>query len=338
MSPMNEYLNRSDRLVTVFGGSGFLGRHVVRALAKRNWRILVATRRPELALHLQVLGGVGQIHAVQANLRYPQSIAAVLRKADAAVNLVGILRQSGGQSFDAVHHLGAQNFAVAAHEAGIQNLVHVSAIGVDPSSRSLYARSKAAGEQAVREIVPEAVILRPSVVFGAEDQFFNRFAAMARIMPALPLIGGGLTKLQPVYAGDVAETVALALAGGGRPATTYELGGPDVRSLREIMAYILTVTERKRLLLPVPFGLAKVMGLVIEIAAKLSLGLMPETFVITPDQVELLRRDNVVSAEASAEGRTLTGLSIAPESFESLVPTYLIRYRKFGRFTEQPSA
>ena len=335
---MNESMKRADRLVTVFGGSGFLGRHVVRALAKRGWRILVATRRPDLAFHLQPLGGVGQIHAVQANLRYPNSIAAALRKADAAVNLVGILRPSGGQSFDAVHRVGAQNVAVAAREAGIENLVHISAIGADPSARSLYARSKAAGEQAVREIAPSAVILRPSVVFGPEDQFFNRFAAMARIMPALPLIGGGVTKLQPVYAGDVAEAVALALDGELAPGSTCELGGPEVRSLREIMAFILTVTERKRLLLPIPFGLAKIMGVAIEIAAKLSLGLLPEMFVITRDQVELLRRDNVVSPEASAEGRTLTGLGIIPESFEVLVPTYLIRYRKFGRFTEQGSA
>ena len=335
---MNEYVKRSGRVVTVFGGSGFLGRHVVRALAKRGWRILVATRRPDLAFHLQPLGGVGQIHPVQANLRYPESVAAVLRKADAAVNLVGILRQRGGQSFDAVHRLGAHNVAVAAREAGIENLVHVSAIGADPSSRSLYARSKAAGEQAARETMPGAVILRPSVVFGAEDQFFNRFATMARFMPALPLIGGGFTKLQPVYAGDVAKAVALALDGGVKPGTTCELGGPEVRSLREIMAYILTVTERRRLLVPIPFGLAKVMGGMIESAAKLSFGLLPEIFVITPDQVELLRRDNVVSAEASAEGRTLAGLGMIPKSFEALAPAYLIRYRKFGRFTERRSA
>jgi len=332
---MNESLKRSDRLVTVFGGSGFLGRHVVRALAEQGWRILVATRRPDLAFHLQPLGGVGQIHAVQANLRYPDSIAAALRKADAVVNLVGILRPSGAQSFDAVHRLGARNLALAAREAGIESLVQVSAIGADPSSPSLYARSKAAGEQAVREAMPGAVILRPSVVFGPEDQFFNRFAAMARIMPALPLIGGGLSKLQPVYAGDVATVVALALDGKVEPGTTYELGGPEVRSLREVMAFILAVTERKRLLLPIPFGLAKLIGGATEIAMKLSFGLFPETFALTRDQVELLRRDNVVSAEASAEGRTLRGLGIAPESFETLVPTYLVRYRKFGQFTER---
>jgi uncharacterized protein YbjT (DUF2867 family) len=331
----DDYAKRSDRLVAVFGGSGFLGRHVVRALAKRGWRVIVATRRPDLALYLQPLGGVGQIYTVQANLRYPESVAAVLRKADAAVNLVGILRQRGKQTFEAVHHAGARNVAAAVRDAGIKTLVHVSALGADLSSPSLYAKSKAQGEAAVHAAMPGAVILRPSVVFGPEDQFFNRFASMARVMPALPLIGGGLTKLQPVYAGDVANVVALALDGGVKQAATYELGGPEVRSLREIMAFILEVTERKRLLLSIPFGLAKPIGGAIEIAAKLSLGLLPETFVLTGDQVELLRRDNVVSGQASAEGRTLAGLKIAPESFETLVPTYLARYRKFGQFTEQ---
>jgi uncharacterized protein YbjT (DUF2867 family) len=334
---MNESLQRSDRLVTVFGGSGFLGRYVVRALAQHGWRVRVATRRPELAFFLQPSGGVGQITAVQANLRYPASIAAAMRNAVAVVNLVGILRPTGAQSFEAVQHMGAQNVAVAAREAGIDSLVHVSAIGVDPASPALYASSKAEGEKAVREALPDATILRPSVVFGAEDQFFNRFAAMARLMPALPLIGGGATKFQPVYVGDVAKVVALALDGKAKPGTTYELGGPEVKSLREIMAFILEVTERKRVLLPIPFGLAGVIGDVTEVAAKLSLGLMPETFVLTRDQVELLRQDNVVSAEASSEGRTLAGLGISPESFETLVPTYLSRYRKFGRFTAQRS-
>ncbi|MFZ0559075.1 MAG: complex I NDUFA9 subunit family protein [Methylovirgula sp.] len=331
----DDYAKRSSRLIAVFGGSGFLGRHVVRALAKRGWRVLVATRRPDLSLYLQPLGGVGQIYAVQANLRYPESIAAVLRDADAAINLVGILRQSGGQTFDAVHRVGAEHIALAARDAGIEKFVHVSALGADLSSSSLYARSKAQGEAAVHTAMPGAVILRPSVVFGPEDQFFNRFAAMARLMPALPLIGGGFTKLQPVYAGDVAKVVALALDGDVKRGATYELGGPEVRSLREIMAFILEVTERKRLLLAVPFGSAKLLGFMTETAAKLSLGLLPETFVVTPDQVELLRRDNVVSAQASAEGRTLPGLAVRPESFATIVPTYLARYRRFGQFTEQ---
>jgi uncharacterized protein YbjT (DUF2867 family) len=331
----DDYAKRSNRLIAVFGGSGFLGRHVVRALAQRGWRVLVATRRPDLALYLQPLGGVGQIYAVQANLRYPESIAAVLAKADAAVNLVGILRQSGGQTFDAVHRVGAHNVAAAARAAGIQKFVHVSALGADLSSHSLYAKSKAQGEIAVREAMPDAAILRPSVVFGPEDQFFNRFATMARFLPALPLIGAGHTKLQPVYAGDVAKVVALALDGEVEQGVTYELGGPEVRSLRAIMEFILEVTERKRLLLSIPFGPAKLIGLFTETTAKLSLGLLPETFVLTPDQVELLRADNVVSRQALAEGRTLAALGIVPESFETLVPTYLVRYRKFGRFSEQ---
>ncbi len=331
----DDYAKRSDRLIAIFGGSGFLGRHVVRALAKRGWRVLVATRRPDLALYLQPLGGVGQIYMVQANLRYPESIAAVLAKADAAVNLVGILRQRDGQTFDAVHWIGAQNVAAAARAAGIQKFVHVSALGADLSSRSLYAKSKAQGEAAVREAMPDAVILRPSVVFGPEDQFFNRFATMARFLPALPLIGGGRTKLQPVYAGDVAKVVALALDGAVGQGTTYELGGPEVLSLRAILQFILEVTERRRLLLSIPFGPAKLIGFATETAAKLSLGLLPEMFVFTPDQVELLRGDNIVSRQALAEGRTLMALGIVPESFATLVPTYLARYRKFGRFSEQ---
>lgn len=335
---IDDYAKRSERLVTVFGGSGFLGRHVVRALAERGWRVLVATRRPDLAQYLQPLGGVGQIHAVQANLRYPDSIKAALRKADAAINLVGILRQSGRQTFDAIHRLGAENAARAAAAAGIARFVHVSAIGADPSSSSLYAKSKAQGERAVRLALPGAVILRPSVVFGSEDEFFNRFAAMARLAPVLPLIGGGHTKLQPVYAGDIAKVVALALDAPTKSGAVYELGGTEVRTMREIMAFILDVTERKRPLVAIPFGMAKLIGLASEIAMQLSFGLLPETFALTRDQVELLRRDNVVSDEAKAEGRTLAGLGITPESYETLVPTYLIRYRKFGRFTEPRSA
>jgi uncharacterized protein YbjT (DUF2867 family) len=322
---MNEALQRSERLVTIFGGSGFLGRYVVSALAKQEWRVRVAARRPDLAFHLQPSGDVGQITAVQANLRFPHSIAAALRNANAVVNLVGILRQRGAQSFEAVHRLGAQNVAIAARDAGIESLVHVSALGADPASPSLYARTKAEGETAVRATLPQAIVLRPSVIFGPEDQFFNRFASMARLLPALPLIGGGGTKLQPVYPGDVAKVVALALDGKVAPGALYELGGPEVRSLREIMAFILAVTERKRLLVQIPFGLATLIGGVTEITIKLSFGLLPETFVLTRDQVALLRQDNVVSAQATAEGRTFAGLSIAPESFEVLVPAYLRR-------------
>ena len=329
---MNEAMRRSDRLVTVFGGAGFLGRYIVRALAKEGWLVRVAVRRPDLAFHLQPSGGVGQITAVQANLRYPDSLTAALRNADAAINLVGILRESGKQTFEAVHHEGARNVAAAVRAAGIGAFVHMSALGADPQSGSAYARSKAAGEAAVREILPDAAILRPSVVFGPEDHFFNRFAALARLSPIVPLIGGGVTKLQPVYAGDVARAAAAVLAGKATAGAPYELGGPEVRSLREIIEFILAETERKRFLLTLPFGPARGFGAISELMARLTLGLMPEDFVLTPDQVKLLEQDNIVSAAAMAVRRTLNGLGIAAESFEALVPAYLLRYRKTGQF------
>jgi uncharacterized protein YbjT (DUF2867 family) len=326
---------QKNRLVTIFGGSGFLGRHVVSALARDGWRVRVATRRPDLAFHLQPSGAVGQIHAVQANLRYPESLAPALHKADAVVNLVGILREQGAQSFEALHVAGAKAIAEATRQAGIGTLVHVSAIGADAHATSLYARSKAAGEAAVKEILPDTVILRPSVLFGPEDDFFNRFAAMARISAALPLIGGGATKLQPVFAGDVGTAVAKVLDGSAKSGAIYELGGPDIRSLKEIMTFILATVERKRLLAPIPFPLASLIGSVTQVAMKLSLGLYPEIFALTHDQVELLRHDNTVSTEATAEGRTLSGLGIEAEAFETFVPTYLYRYRKTGRFADQ---
>lgn len=329
---MADELIGTDRLVTVFGGSGFIGRHVVRALARRGWRIRVAVRRPDLAFHLQPLGKVGQIHAVQANVRYPDSVAHALRDAEAAVNLVGILRETGAQKFDAIQHLGAQTIAKAVKEAGTGTFVHISAIGADPASSSHYAQTKAFGEAAARLSRPDTIIFRPSVVFGPEDQFFNRFAAMARFMPALPLIGGGQTKLQPVFAGDVATAVALALEGKAKPGTTYELGGPEVATLRRIIEFVLKVTQRRRPLIPVSFGRAKLLASVTETVAHVSLGLFPEIFRITKDQVELLRHDNIVSPEAAAEGRTLPGLGIEAKPFEAFVPPYLYRYRKTGQF------
>src|ERR1700693_800129 len=236
-----------DTLVTVFGGSGFIGRHVVRALAKRDFRIRIAVRRPELAGHLQPLGKVGQIHAVQANLRYPASVEAAMRGSHVAINLVGILAEGGAQRFDAVQALGAGAVAKAAAAIGAR-MVHVSAIGADENSPSRYARAKAAGEKAVLSAIPSATILRPSVVFGPEDDFTNRFAALARISPALPLIVGGATKLQPVYVGDVATAVADAVDGKTKAGATYELGGPEVLTMREILEIILATIERKRML------------------------------------------------------------------------------------------
>lgn len=315
-----------DTLVTVFGGSGFVGRHVVRALAKRDYRIRVAVRRPELAGHLQPLGRVGQIHAVQANLRYPGSVEAAMRGSHAAINLVGILAETGAQRFDAVQGEGAGAVARAASLAGAR-MVHVSAIGADENSPSRYGRSKAAGEKAVLGAVPQATILRPSVVFGPEDQFTNRFASLARISPLLPLIGGGLTRLQPVYVGDVATTVADAVDGKTKEGAVYELGGPEVLTMREVMEIILAVIERKRILVTLPFGLAKLQALALQFA--------PGPLKLTPDQVALLSSDNVVSPETKAAGLTLQGLGITPDSLQAIAPQYLWRFRKTGQFQKK---
>jgi NADH dehydrogenase len=314
--------SNQDTLVTVFGGSGFLGRNVVRALCKRNYRVRVAVRRPELAGHLQPIGRVGQIHAVQANLRYPASVEAAMRDSQAAVNLVGILAQSGAQTFDAVQTRGAETVARAAAAAGAR-MVHVSAIGADAASSSHYARAKAAGEKAVLAALPSAAIMRPSVIFGPEDQFTNRFAALARMAPALPLIGGGLTKMQPIYVGDVATAIADAVDGKARAGGAYELGGPEVLTFREIMELILKITGRKRMLAPLPFGIAKLQSIFLQFA--------PGPMKLTPDQVELLRSDNVVSDAAKAAGLTLEALGIAPASMEAVAPQYLWRFRPAGQ-------
>ena len=311
-----------DTLVTVFGGSGFVGRHVIRALAKRHYRIRVAVRRPELSGHLQPLGRVGQIHAVQANLRHRGSVAAAVRDADVVVNLVGILFERGRQRFDAVQTAGAEAVAQAAALHGAR-LVHMSALGADEASPSAYARSKAAGEAAVLAAAPGATIFRPSIVFGPEDDFFNKFAALARMMPALPLVGGGKTRFQPVFAGDVAAAFAAAAAGKTKPGTTYELGGTEVLSFRELMQYVLATIQRRRLLLPTPFWLAKMQATLLQ--------LLP-TPLLTRDQVELLRRDSVVSEAATREGRTLRGLGIESTSMQAIVPSYLWRFRRTGQF------
>lgn len=328
----NDFSLPSQQLVTVFGGSGFVGRHVVRALVKRGYRVRVAVRRPDLSGFLQPLGMVGQIHAVQANLRYPESVAAAVKGSAAVVNLVGILQEGGRQSFAGVQANGARAIAQACAVAGIARLVQVSAIGADREAKSLYARSKAEGEAAVLAAVPGAVILRPSIVFGPEDGFFNRFAALARVLPMLPLIGGGETRFQPVFVGDVAEAVARGVDGvvaGGR---VYELGGPEVKSFRELLTYICEITGRKRLLLPLPFPLARIQARVLELVDMLTLGLLPDAVKLTRDQVTLLESDNVVSAAAVAEGRSFEGLGITPVSVEAIVPSYLWRFRKTGQF------
>jgi uncharacterized protein YbjT (DUF2867 family) len=312
-----------DTLVTVFGGSGFLGRNVVRALAKRDYRIRVAVRRPELAGHLQPLGKVGQIHSVQANLRYPASVEAAMRDSHVAINLVGILTESGAQTFEAVQDKGAETVAKAASAVGAR-MVHVSAIGADENSPSRYARAKASGEKAVASAMPSAVILRPSTLFGPEDDFTNRFAALARLSPILPVIGGGETKFQPAYVGDVATAVADAVDGKTRAGAVYELGGPEVLSMREIMKIILDITDRDRMMVSLPFGVAKLQALLLQFA--------PGPFKLTADQVELLRSDNVVSDAAKAAGLTLEGLGISPDSIEAIAPQYLWRFRPAGQF------
>jgi uncharacterized protein YbjT (DUF2867 family) len=316
-----------DKLVTVFGGSGFLGRHVVRALCKRGYRVRVAVRRPDLAGHLQPIGRVGQIHAVKANLRYPGSVESAARDADIVINLVGILFEAGRQRFESVHAFGAEAVALAAAAFGTR-LIHISAIGADPDAPSHYARSKAMGEKLVLAALPSATILRPSILFGPEDDFFNKFAALARIAPALPLIGGGHTRFQPVFAGDVAAAVLAAIDRPETGGAIYELGGPEVASFRELMQLVLATIERRRLLLPIPFGLARVMASFLELPTKL-LSIKPQ---LTRDQVDLLMRDNVVSPQARQAGRTLTELGIEPVAMRAVVPSYLWRFRKTGQF------
>jgi len=329
---MAEFSPGADRLATVFGGSGFVGRHIVRALARDGWRIRVAVRRPDLAGFLRPLGVVGQIELVQANLRYPDSIAAALEDADAVVNAAGIQRQGGRQTYEAVHAAGAGAIARAAAAAGIDKLVHVSGVGADARSPNAYIASKGSGEAAVREASPTAVILQPSVIFGPEDDFLNRFGALARALPALPLFGGGATKLQPVFVGDVA-LAALAVIGDPRAAgRTYELGGPEVLTLREIATLTLRIVERRRALVPLPFALARLVAWSTEIASTLSLGAFPATLTTTRDQVELLRHDNVVSAAAIAEGRTLRELGVSAQGVEAAAPSYLYRFRKTGQY------
>jgi uncharacterized protein YbjT (DUF2867 family) len=322
--------SNADTLITIFGGSGFLGRHVVRALAKRHYRIRVAVRRPDLAGHLQPLGRVGQIHAVQANLRYRQSVASAVAGSDVVINLVGILFESGRQRFDTVQAFGAESVALAAaaHNA---RMIHVSAIGAAENSAAAYGRTKWRGEQLVLAATPDATIFRPSILFGPDDDFFNRFAAMAAMSPVLPLIGGGRTRFQPVFAGDVAEAVAMAVDGKTAPGVIYELGGPEVFTFKELMKYILATTGRRRLLVPLPFLVAKLQAFGFELISKVPLPSLSRP-LLTRNQVDMLRYDNVVSEEARRDGRTLEGLGITPHPVDEIVPAYLWRFRPYGQF------
>ena len=315
----------NGKLATVFGGSGFIGRHIVWHLARRGYRVRAAVRRPDLAGYLQPMGVVGQVHAVQANLRFPDSVARAVSEADVVINAVGIMVPGGAQTFAAVQAEGARTIAAAAAKAGCARLIHLSAIGADTRSRSKYARSKGEGEKAVLTEFPGAVILRPSIVFGPEDQFFNRFADLARRLPALPVIGGR-TKFQPVYVGDVATAVANAADGGARSGAIYELGGPEVLTMRDLMRDTLDYAGRRRALIGMPFWLAKLQALLMT---PLPNALRP----ITLDQVRLLRLDNVVSETAIQEGRTLEALGVAgPASVAAVVPGYLERFKPRGQF------
>lgn len=314
----------SEKIVTLIGGSGFIGRHIVRTLAKRGYRIRVACRRPDLAGHVQPLGTPGQIMPVQANVRFPASLAAACDGATAVVNLTGVLSSRGAQSFDAIHVFGAEASARAAKAAKAQVFIQMSALGADADSGSEYGRTKAAGEAKARAAFPGAIILRPSIVFGPEDNFFNQFAGLSRLAPALPLIGGGQTKFTPLFVGDLAEAIARLIDKGEASGLTYELGGPEVFSFKQLMEFTLETIGRKRLLVPVPWPIAKVMGTV--------MGLLPFA-PLTADQVELLKTDNVVSEAAAREGRDLTGLGITGRSIQGIVPSYLYRYRRAGQFT-----
>ena len=303
-----------QRLITIFGGTGFIGRHLIRKLASDGWRIRVISRSPGLAGHLQPLGEVGQIVVQPESGDDETALGRLLEGSSAVVNLVGILYETGRQRFDDVHGERPGRIARAAADAGVERLVHVSAIGADSQSSSAYARSKAAGETALRQAFESAVIIRPSIVIGPEDGFFNRFAAMARVLPVLPLIGGGETRFQPVYVGDVAEAIVAGLERDDAKGRTYELGGPKTYSFEELLRYMLDVIGRKRYLVDLPFGLAAFQARFLE--------WLPEP-PLTRDQLELLKTDNVVGEDAL----TLADLGIAPTPMEAVAPSYLTRHR-----------
>ncbi len=323
-------MSNQPKLVTVFGGSGFVGRHIVRALAKRGYRIRVAVRRPDLAFHLQPLGNPGQISLVQANLRFRNSVDAAVKGSDYVINCVGILFEKGRNTFNAVQEFGARAIAEATRAEGAK-LIHISAIGADADSDSVYASTKGRAENAIREILPDAIVMRPSVIFGPEDDFFNKFASMARFAPALPLIGGGETEFQPVFVGDVAEAVARGVEGKLEDGKTYELGGPEILTFRQILEMILEEIDRDRPLVSLPFGIASFIG---SIASMVPFVDPP----LTADQVTLLKSDNVVSQDAADAGLTLDGMGINPTLASAIIPAYLVQYRPQGQYTRSGKA
>ena len=313
-----------SKLVTIYGGSGFVGRYIARRLAKEGWRVRVAVRRPNEAMHVKPYGTPGQVEPVLCNIRDDASVRAVMQGSDAVVNCVGILAENGKNRFDAVQAEGPGRVARIASEKGISRMVHISAIGAVAGSKSDYARTKALGEQAVLQYMPDAVILRPSIVFGAEDQFFNRFARMAQLGPILPLVGAD-TRFQPVYVDDVARAAVLGVVGKAAPGI-YELGGPDVSTFRALMGQMLDVIQRRRMIVNIPFPVARMMGFGFDMLNKVTLGLVPAQ--ITRDQVRNLARDNVVAEGA----KRFADLEIEPVSLEAVLPDYLWPYRPSGQY------
>ena len=316
-----------SKLVTIYGGSGFVGRYIARRMAKAGWRVRVAVRRPNEAMFVRTYGVVGQVAPVSCNIRDDASVAEVMQEADAVVNCVGILAESGRNTFEAVQEEGAARIARIAAEQGVERMVHISAIGADADSDSAYARTKAAGEAAVREHMPEAVILRPSIIFGPEDQFFNRFAAMTRLGPVLP-IAAASTRFQPVYVDDVAAAAERAVEGAAAPGT-YELGGPRVASFRDLMALMLEVIQRRRIVIGLPFWVARIMAGVLDGVQFVSFGLIANS-VLTRDQLRNLAHDNVVAEGA----RGFEALGITPTAMEAVLPEYLWKFRPSGQYAE----
>lgn len=314
-----------SKLVTIYGGSGFVGRYIVRRLAKAGWRVRVAVRRPNEAMHVKPYGVVGQVEPVLCNIRDDESVRAVMTGADAVVNCVGTFDKGGKNNFDAVQHEGAARIARIAAEQGVERLVHLSAIGADPEAETLYGQSKGKGEQAILMAFPNAVILRPSVIFGPEDAFFNRFAAMTKLGPVLPVVGGN-TKFQTVYVDNVAEAAAIGVEGKAAPGI-YELGGPDVKTFRELMEHMLHVIRRRRLIVNIPFWIAGIMAGVLELVQAVTLGLVRAQ--ITRDQVTSLQSDNIVSEGAQG----LKELGIEPVAPEAVLPDYLWRFRPDGQYS-----
>lgn len=320
-------VEQARKLVTIFGGSGFIGTQVTQALARRGYAVRVAVRRPDLAGHVRMFGFPGQIQPIQANLRYPDSVAAAVRGADIVINLVGILFEKGAQRFSAVQTKGAKTVAELSRAAGVETLIHMSALGAALDSPSTYQRAKARGEAEVFKAFPKAIVIRPSLVFGQDDGFFNLFGFIARSFPVMPLIGRD-TSLQPVYVGDVAEAIARAADGAVKTGKVYELGGPEIVTMEQVIERVLEETRRRRPVVPLPTAIAKPLaGL---------MALLPKP-LLTPDQVVQLGIDNLVSDEARRQKRTLEAFGIAPTTLDAVLPSYMWRFRRNGEFDRHVS-